>query len=138
MERLSKRRPAVLSVLSGDVEVEGNIVTEGDLHIGGAVEGDVAARKLTLGESGSITGSVKANVAVIAGRIAGRLTAKSVTLASTARVVAEVTQVSLVIEQGAVFEGYSRRVETMDAATDDKVRPPRLKGPTPAEAQTAA
>ncbi len=138
MERLSKRRPAVLSVLSGDVKVEGNIVTEGDLHISGSIEGDVAARKLTVGESGSITGSAKAEVAVVAGRIAGRLTATSVTLASTARVVADVTQVSLVIEQGAVFEGCSHRVETIDAATDDKVRPPRPKGPTRAEAQTAA
>ncbi len=139
MERPSKpRQPAALSVLSGDVKVEGDIVTEGDLHISGSVKGDVVvACKLTLGEGGSITGSVEADVAVIAGRLAGRLTATSVTLASTAHVVADVTQVSLMIEQGAVFEGLSRRVETIEAVTDDTLRPSRLSAPALAKAQLA-
>ncbi len=140
MERLSKtRQPAAPSVLSNDVEVEGDIVSEGDLHISGSVKGDVVvARKLTLGEGGSISGTVKAEVAVIAGRVAGRLAAKSVTLASTAHVVADVTQVSLMIEQGAVFEGFSRRVETIEALTEDKLGPlPRLNAPTQAQAQLA-
>ncbi len=139
MERLSKtRRPAAPSILSNDVEVEGDIVSEGDLHISGSVKGDVTARKLTLGEGGSITGAVEADVAVIAGRLDGRLTATSVTLTSTAHVVADVTQVSLLIEQGAVFEGFSRRVETIEAVTDETTRPtPRLTAPTHAEAQPA-
>lgn len=139
MERRSKpRQPAALSVLSGDVEVAGDIVSEGDLHISGSVNGDVTARKLTLGKDGSITGSVKADVAVIAGRVTGRLTAASVTLTSTAHVVADVTQVSLMIEQGAVFEGFSRRVETIDAVTDDTLhQPARINVPTQARAQMA-
>ncbi len=138
VERPSKpRQPAALSVLSSDVEVEGDIVSEGDLHISGSVKGDVAARKLTLGEGGSISGTVKAEVAVIAGRLAGRLTATSVTLASTAHVVADVVQVSLLIERGAVFEGLSRRVETIEAVTDETHQPPRLEPPTRAKAQVA-
>ncbi len=139
MERPSKpRQPAVLSVLSSDVEVEGDIVSAGDVHISGSVTGDVVARKLTLGEGASITGSVEAEVAVIAGRLDGRLTATSVTLASTAHVVADVTQVSLMIEQGAVFEGFSRRVETIDTVPDDALhQPPRLNARTQAKAQLA-
>ncbi len=139
IERPSKpREPAVPSILSSDLEIEGDLISEGDLHISGSVKGDVVARKLTLGEGGSITGSVEADVAVIAGRLAGRLTATSVTLASTAHVVADVTHVSLLIEQGAVFEGFSRRVETIEAAADEARRPPpRLTAPTHAEAQPA-
>jgi len=35
------------------------------------------------------------------------------------------------IEQGAVFEGFSRRVDTIDAATDQAPSPqPRLSPPT--------
>ena len=136
MKRSSKtHQPAVSSILSSDLKVEGDIASDGDLHISGSVKGDVVARKLTLGEGASITGSVEADVAVIAGNLAGRLTATSVTLASTAHVVADVTHVSLLIEQGAVFEGYSRRAETIEAVTDDTLRPPRLNAPTHAEAQ---
>lgn len=139
IERRSKpRQPAALSVLSGDVEVAGDIVSEGDLHISGSIKGNVTARKLTLGKGGSIAGSVKADAAVIAGRVTGRLTAASVTLTSTAHVVADVTQVSLMIEEGAVFEGFSRRVETIDALTDDTVHEPaRINAPTQARAQIA-
>jgi cytoskeletal protein CcmA (bactofilin family) len=126
-------RPAVPSILSSDLRIEGDIVSQGELHISGAVKGDVVARKLTLGEGGSITGAVEADVAIIAGNLAGRLTATSVVLAPTARVVADVTHVSLSIEDGAVFEGFSRRVDTIEAVTDESTRTPRLAAPPRSE-----
>ena len=122
-------RPSVPSILSSDLKIEGDIVSQGEVHISGSVKGDVVARKLTLGEGGSITGAVEADIAVIAGNLAGRLTATSVVLARTARVVADVTHVSLSIEQGAIFEGFSRRVDTIEAVTEDPIRTPRLNAP---------
>ena len=123
-------RPAAPSILSSDLKIEGDIVSDGEVHISGAIKGDVVARKLTIGEGGSITGAVEADVAVVSGNLAGRLTATSVVLASTARVVADITHVSLTIEPGAVFEGFSRRVDTIEGVTDDNVRqPPRLNAP---------
>lgn len=122
-------RPAAPSILSSDLKVEGDIVSLGELHISGAVKGDVVARKLTLGEGGSITGAVEADTAVIAGNLAGRLTATSVVLASTAHVIADVTHVSLTIEPGAVFDGFSRRVDAIDTVSDEKARTPRLNAP---------
>jgi cytoskeletal protein CcmA (bactofilin family) len=129
----SSNRTGAPSILSDDLKIEGDIVSDGEVHISGAVKGDVAARKLTLGENGSITGTVEVEVAVIAGHLAGRLSATSVVLATTARVVADITHVSLSIEPGAVFEGFSRRVDTIEVASDeDAVRPPRLSAPGPA------
>jgi len=134
MGRSHSSRPAAPSILSSDLKIEGDIVSDGELHISGAVKGDVVARKLTLAAGGSITGTVEVDVAVIAGNVAGRLTATSVTLAGTAHVVADITHVSLLIEQGAVFEGFSRRVDTIEAAADVDARPmPRLTAPTLAE-----
>jgi cytoskeletal protein CcmA (bactofilin family) len=127
------------SILSVDLKIEGDIVTEGEIHINGSVKGDVVARKLTLGEGGSITGTVEADLAVIAGNLAGRLTATSVVLESTARVVADVTHVSMSVEPGAVFEGFSRRVETIEAAMDESGRiqhQPRIAAPARGEAQS--
>ena len=122
-------RPAAPSILSSDLKIEGDIVSQGEVHISGSVKGDVVARKLTLGEGGAITGTVEADIAIIAGNLAGRLTATSVMLARTARVVADVTHVSLSIEQGAIFEGFSRRVDTIEAVTEETVRTPRLNAP---------
>lgn len=122
-------RPAAPSILSSDLKIEGDIVSQGELHISGSVKGDVIAHKLTLGEGGSITGAVEAETAVIAGNLAGRLTATSVVFARTAQVIADVTHVSLTIEEGAVFEGFSRRVDTIDGVTNDKPQTPRLNAP---------
>jgi len=124
-------RPAAPSILSEDLKIEGDIVSQGELHISGSVKGDVVARKLTLAEGGAITGAVEADVAIIAGNLAGRLTATSAVLARTAHVTADVTHVSLTIEQGAVFEGFSRRVDTIEAVASDTVRTPRLSAPMP-------
>jgi hypothetical protein len=44
--------------------------------------------------------------------------------------VADVTHVSLSIEQGAVFEGFSRRVDTIEGVAEEAVRTPRLNAPT--------
>jgi cytoskeletal protein CcmA (bactofilin family) len=128
-ERRHSSRPAAPSILSDDLKIEGDVVSQGELHISGSIKGDVVARKLTLGEGGSITGSVEADVAVIAGHLAGRLTATTVLLARSSKVVADVTHVSLSIEEGAIFEGFSRKVETIETVTDDTVRPPRLNAP---------
>jgi cytoskeletal protein CcmA (bactofilin family) len=126
----SPSRTGAPSILSDDLKIEGDIVSEGEVHISGSVKGDVTAQKLTLGEHGSITGTVEVEVAIIAGHLAGRLTATSVLLASSARVVADITHVSLSIEPGAVFEGFSRRVDTIEADSGDAaVRTPRLSAP---------
>ena len=125
-----KRAESGPSILSDDLTIEGDVVSEGEVHINGTVKGDVRARKLTLGEDGAITGAVEVDGAVIGGKLAGRLTATSVVLASTARVTADITHVSLAIAPEAVFEGFSRRVDTIGVVTKDgEVLPPRLTAP---------
>jgi cytoskeletal protein CcmA (bactofilin family) len=124
-------RRAEPSILGSDLEIQGNIVSQGELHIGGLVKGDVVARDLRVAEGGSINGAIEADIAVIAGNLAGRLTATSVVLERTARLAAEVTHVSLTIEPGAAFEGLSRRVDTVEAV----VHTPRLNAPASSEAK---
>ena len=128
-----KRVRGAPSILGSDLKIEGDIVSEGELHISGSVRGDVVARDLTLDDGGSITGTVKADIAIIAGNFAGKLTATSTVLAPTARVVADLTHVSLTIEQGAVFEGFGRHVDTLEAT----VHTARLKALTSSEAKPA-
>src|SRR5262249_45259023 len=104
------------SILSLDLEVTGDIVTSGELHVAGSVKGDITAKKVTIGEGGSVTGAIEAEAAFVAGAMSGRLTAATVVLARSAHVEAEITHVSLTIDQGAVFQGHSRRVDSIDKA----------------------
>jgi len=134
-EKHERVRPsAVLSILGSDLEIDGDIVSLGELHISGSVRGDVVARDLTLSEGGSVTGDVSADIAVIAGNVAGRLTAASVVLKPTARLAADVTHVSLTIEPGAAFEGLSHRVISVEGAEDSAVRKLLLLPPVSSEA----
>jgi len=107
-------RESAPSILSGDLTVTGDVIGGSELVIAGTVQGDIVAKKLTVAEGGSVTGAVEADTAMVAGTLTGQLKAATVTLASTARVVADITHVSLTIESGAVFEGYSRRVGAID------------------------
>jgi cytoskeletal protein CcmA (bactofilin family) len=107
-------RDSAPSILSGDLKITGDVVGGGELVIAGTVQGDIVAKKITVAEGGSVTGAVEADTVTVAGALTGQLRAATVTLASTARVVADITHVSLMIESGAVFEGYSRRVDAID------------------------
>jgi cytoskeletal protein CcmA (bactofilin family) len=107
-------RDSAPSILSGDLKITGDVIGGGELVIAGSVQGDIVAKKITVAEGGAVTDAVEADTVMVAGMLTGQLKAATVTLASTARVVADITHVSLMIESGAVFEGYSRRVDAID------------------------
>ena len=118
---------AVPSILSSDMRIEGDLFSDGEVHILGTLKGNVTARKITLGPEGTLNGAIETEVALINGTLTGRLAASKVQLGPTARVSADILYVSMEIEPGAVFEGYSRRVERVEPAAADttaKLPPP--------------
>jgi cytoskeletal protein CcmA (bactofilin family) len=114
----------VPSILSVGARIQGDIVSDGEVHILGAVSGNVTANKLTLGEGGTLSGTVETETAVINGVLTGRLAAVNVVLGTNARVTADIVYVSMRIEPGAVFEGYSRRVESIETVSGEAVQLP--------------
>ena len=133
LDSVPSGKAAAPSILSLDLQVTGNIVTSGEVHVSGSVKGDVIAKKVTIDETGLVTGDIEAESALVAGTLTGRLTASSVMLAATARVVADITHVALTIEQGAVFDGHSRHVDSFDNA---KSAAPLSPGQRPAISAT--
>ncbi len=98
-------RSSGLSTLSSGVKYEGNISGAGDLQIEGSLKGDVRVARVTIGEGGSVEGTVHADVLDVRGRISGAIVAKQVRLYATSRVEGDITQEQLSIEQGAWFQG---------------------------------
>lgn len=101
----SAPRSTSLSTLSAGVKYEGNISGAGDLQIEGSLKGDVRVARVTIGEGGSVEGTVHADVLDVRGRVTGGIVAKHVRLYATSRVEGDITQEQLSVEQGAWFQG---------------------------------
>jgi cytoskeletal protein CcmA (bactofilin family) len=100
------------SVISNDLRIIGQslrIISRGTLQVDGEVEGDVGGAEIIVGEEGMVTGTIAAERVIVRGRISGVIRAMTVALQSSARVEGDIHHLSLVIEQGAEFDGRCRR-----------------------------
>ena len=101
------RKLTAASLIAEDVRITGDLETAGDLHLDGAVTGDLRVGLLVIGEAGSVTGAVHADSVEIRGRVIGVICARRVKLWATARVDGDISHTELAIEAGAHFEGRS-------------------------------
>lgn len=97
------------SILGRDIVITGDIKTDGEVQIDGRLDGNVIAAIVTIGESGAVNGTIKADRVLIRGKVQGKVTAMSVELAETANVAADLTQDELSIANGAFFDGKCAR-----------------------------
>lgn len=113
---VSERRPSgAPSILSGGMEVTGDIVSDGEVQIDGRLDGDIRCAKLTVGEGGRIKGSVVADDCLVHGEVVGQIKADAVTLSRSSRVEGDVLHDTLAIEPGARLDGHCRRLDTLEA-----------------------
>lgn len=106
------------SFLSANMQAHGNFVTDGEIQIDGAVEGDVAAAKLTLGEQAKIAGHIRADEVIIHGEVRGSIHARLVHITKSARVIGDVWHETLSVEAGAYIEGQCKHSEKPRATED--------------------
>lgn len=105
-------RDGAFSLLGADLKVTGDIAASADLHVDGAVDGDIACPQLVQGETSTITGNISAEKARLAGTVQGAITVRELVILRTARIVGDVHYDALTIEQGAQVEGrFSHREE---------------------------
>jgi cytoskeletal protein CcmA (bactofilin family) len=102
------------SVIGNDLKIIGQglrIISRGILQVDGEIEGDVLAAEIIVGEKGKVTGMVAGQQVVIRGTVSGVVCGKSVALQASSQVDGDVHHMSFAIEQGAQFEGRSRRAK---------------------------
>ena len=123
----------VPSIISSDVVMRGNINSAGEIQFDGALEGDVKAGSLIIGEKASVKGEVICETVTVRGRVEGGIRAKSVSLASTAHIQGDILHSSLSVETGAHFEGNCRHSDDPLSETSAKdFRRARPSSPAPA------
>ncbi len=99
------------SQIGSDLAIIGNLVSKGEVHIDGEIQGDLHAANIVVGETARITGGIVADEVIVRGTVMGSIRGKRVVLQSSSKVEGDIFHSQLAIEQGAFFEGKSRRMD---------------------------
>lgn len=101
----------VPSIIGEDLKITGNVSSKGEVQVDGEIQGDIHCGSLLLGDKAEVVGSVIAEDIVVRGKVMGSVRGLRVTLQAQSHVEGDIFHQSLAIEQGAYFEGKSRRSE---------------------------
>lgn len=114
-------KPAVPSIISADLEMTGDLNSEGEIHVDGAIIGDIRTKVLLIGKTANIKGEIFADTVQVHGNVNGQIKARSVVLAKTAHVIGDILHEDLSIETGAFLEGLCKRITDSQLADNKKI-----------------
>ena len=124
----------VPSIIGEDLTIRGNITSKGEIQVDGQIEGDIRCGSLLLGDKSKVTGGVAAEDVVVRGHLVGSITGLRITLQGQSHVEGDIFHQSLAIEQGAYFEGKSRRSDNPLA----EIKAPGANGATNSASHSAS
>ena len=119
------------SIIGEDLTVTGNVLSRGEVQVDGTIQGDVHCSSLIVGEKARSRAGSSPRTSSFAGGSWVRFAETASRSQQIAHVEGDVFHKSLAIEQGAYFEGKSRRSEDPIASA------PRLEGMTAQTPQAA-
>ena len=99
----------VPSIIGEDLMITGNITSKGEVQVDGEIHGDIRCSSLLIGDKSQVNGGVVAEDVVVRGHLVGSIRGLHITLQAPSHVEGDIFHQSLAIEQGAYFEGQSRR-----------------------------
>jgi cytoskeletal protein CcmA (bactofilin family) len=124
----------VPTIIGEDLTIRGNVISTGEIQVDGEIEGDIRCGSLLLGDKAQVRGGVAAEDVVVRGHIVGSITGLRITLQAQCHVEGEILCQSLAIEQGAYFEGKSRRSDNPLA----EIKAPAANGATNSASHSAS
>lgn len=114
------------TVLGKGIRIEAALLSgEGTIEIEGEYDGEINIDgKLILAKSGRINGNIKTKTAYISGNIEGNITCTELLhIKPTGRIIGDIESASTLMDEGAIFVGYSK----MSSSTSNT--PPRFDAP---------
>ncbi|MDX2309173.1 MAG: polymer-forming cytoskeletal protein [Hyphomicrobium sp.] len=118
------------SIIGPELQIMGNLVSRGEVQVEGTIHGDIHGSHVLVGERAEITGGIVGDEVVVRGHVMGSVRGKRVLLQASSHVEGDIYHLTLAIEQGAYFEGKSRRTEDPTAGFGSP-QPVTLPGSTP-------
>lgn len=118
------------SIIGPDLTIQGNLVSKSEVQVDGEVQGDLHGTHVVVGEKARITGNIFAEEVIVRGHVEGSIRGMKVMLQSSSHIEGDVHHQSLAIEQGAYFEGKSRRSDNPLGDTPRPQMPPMSDAPS--------
>ena len=114
-----------VTIVGQGAKLEGTVVSAGSLRIDGQVKGQINAEgDVMLSPQSQVEADIHAQNVVVAGRFKGKIDVKGrAEIARGGRVDGDVTSKTLVVEEGAVFQGQSNMDQQGSAAAPVKTVP---------------
>ncbi len=96
------------TVIARNMTIEGNLISDGEVHIDGTVIGSIKAAVCVVEATGSVTGEINADVLYAHGAITGPINAGHVRIYSGSQIKGDVYNETISIEDGAYLHGSVR------------------------------
>ena len=101
------------SLISETVSIEGTINSSGAIDVAGLVKGPVYSKEIIIRETGSITGTIEANLVEIHGHLDGKVSGQDIVIGSTGTVKGDIEfNNNLKTENGADIDGYIKKTNS--------------------------
>lgn len=94
------------TIIAEQTRLEGKIIAQGDIYIGGVISGQIKAKNIQVGQSAKVNADIEVENIVIAGEVKGAIKAEeNLEITKTGRMIGDVDIKILSIASGAVFHG---------------------------------
>jgi cytoskeletal protein CcmA (bactofilin family) len=115
---MADQQSGEVTIVGQGAKLEGTVVSAGSLRIDGQIKGQVNAEgDVMLSPQASVEADIRAQNVSVAGRFKGTIVVKGrAEIARGGRVDGDITSKTLVVEEGAVFQGQSIMDQQAQAA----------------------
>ena len=109
-DKKNKIKDTERSLISETMSIEGTINSSGAIDVAGLVKGPVYSKEIIVRDTGSITGTIEADVVEIHGHLDGKVIGQDIVIGSTGTVKGDIEfGNNLRTENGADIDGYIKK-----------------------------
>ena len=112
-DKKTKIKDTERSLISETVSIEGTINSSGAIDVAGLVKGPVYSKEIIVRDTGSITGTIEADVVEIHGHLDGKVIGQDIVIGTTGTVKGDIEfGNNLRTENGADIDGYIKKTNS--------------------------
>ena len=101
------------SLISETMSVDGTINSSGAIDVAGLIKGPVYSKEIIVRDTGSITGSIEADIVEIHGHLDGKVSGQDIVIGATGTVKGDIEfSNNLRTENGADIDGYIKKTNS--------------------------
>ncbi len=109
-DKKTKLKDTERSLISETVSIDGTINSSGAIDVAGLVKGPVYSKEIIIRETGSITGTIEADLVEIHGHLNGKVSGLDIVIGATGTIKGDVEfGNNLKTENGADIDGYIKK-----------------------------